>query len=430
MIIPGFGIISHIVSTYSKKPIFGQIGMLYAMSSIGLLGFLVWSQIMAFFKWKFKVINFTVCWKGWYPLITFYSSNIKGNAQSAGNLDKSRGSSETICENTYDNFLNNYYLLFNTPFTQDNNWLDWFVGFVEGDGAILCYKSRCDFVITQKDVNILYKIKETLGFGTVKLFYKNDKSINYGRYLVYDKKSIFLLYLLFNGNLRLKNRVLQLKRWHDSLLISKFINKSVDKIMPSGLPSKATIILPEFIPNIKNITKPRVAGIPAFGGHYDSLLNNAWLSGFTDAEGCFSIRIIKNRKKLDYIKSVFILDQKDEEILLNNISLILYGKPLAYIRKTNNKPSGADISPKGKNMYRIEISCNDNNKNKHIINYFNKFHLKTTKSKSFQIWLHIVNMSNNNQPLTKNKIKEIRELRKDINKYIIENISVGYKSKS
>jgi len=171
MIIPGFGIISHIVSTYSKKPIFGQIGMLYAMSSIGLLGFLVWSQIMAFFKCKFKVINFTVCWKGWYPLITFYSSNIKGNAQSAGNLlydqyywdkpryagislsdkdiildqsqiifDNLKGSSETICENTYDNFLNYYYLLFNTQFSKDNNWLDWFVGFVEGDGAILSYK--------------------------------------------------------------------------------------------------------------------------------------------------------------------------------------------------------------------------------------------------------------------------------------------------
>ena len=46
MILPAFGVISQVVSTFSRKPVFGYLGMAYAMVSIGVIGFIVWTHHM------------------------------------------------------------------------------------------------------------------------------------------------------------------------------------------------------------------------------------------------------------------------------------------------------------------------------------------------------------------------------------------------
>ncbi|MDQ2878403.1 MAG: cbb3-type cytochrome c oxidase subunit I, partial [Pseudomonadota bacterium] len=46
MILPGFGMVSQVISTFSRKPVFGYLGMAYAMVAIGVVGFVVWAHHM------------------------------------------------------------------------------------------------------------------------------------------------------------------------------------------------------------------------------------------------------------------------------------------------------------------------------------------------------------------------------------------------
>lgn len=321
-------------------------------------------------------------------------------------LELQVGSSETIRENTYYLFKKSYNNYYNKKIDIDEDWLNWLIGFVEGDGAILGYKDRLSLVITQKDIKVLEEIKEKLGMGYINYYIYNEKNqlksskelkkdskkLVYGRYIINDINNIFLMYLIFNGNLYLKNRKLQLKVWYEYLKKSKDLN-----LKNLGIDS-----VPELKENKKKIS-----------------LENSWLQGFTDAEGCFSIKIFKLHGK-DYVKIIYILDQKNEPEILNEISMLFCNKNLARLRKTKNN-----------NMYRIEVLCNDINKDIHnkIKDYFLKYKLKTTKRKSFNIWIETMNIILGNQPLDEKKIKYIRKLRNSLNKYNINNKSIGHSNK-
>ncbi len=180
--------------------------MVYAMFSIGILGFIVWSWL-GLFCCEAGVINHAMCWNGLMLLGTFYSKNLISYTQSAGNrfyTSSSETTRVTSCFN-FDAFRALYSKL---GFTNSisNDWLTWFIGFAEGDGAILSYNGRPTFVLTQKEGAILYAIQSVLGFGTVR------QTGKYYRYFVGDFKGVLLLFVLFNGNLVLSPRITQLSK--------------------------------------------------------------------------------------------------------------------------------------------------------------------------------------------------------------------------
>jgi hypothetical protein len=145
---------------------------------------------------EIKIINIAVCWNGLVLISTFKpkaGKNLISLTQSAGNLyTKSLKSSSEITRDTSFDFT--LFKIFYSRINQQTpallsrtspvttapyfNWLTWFIGFSEGDGAILTYKGRPTFVITQKETEILLHIQKVLGFGIVRE-YKNFHVILY-----------------------------------------------------------------------------------------------------------------------------------------------------------------------------------------------------------------------------------------------------------
>ena len=239
------------------------------MMSIGILGFIVWSCVMASPYGDIRnLINLAICWNSLVLISTLNGKNLISYTQSADNmsLDLLKDSKHSVSETTRETSFkfSVFRIYFNTLFKNSDHlsddWLAWFIGFVEGDGAIQTYAEgkRVRFVLTQKESAILYNIQHKLNIGVVRHFPqgKSGKNNDFYRWMVDDPSHILLLAFLFNGNLAVNNRIEQLALWINAL------NNRFDYY---------TIKL--------NNTPVSIS------------LQDAWLSGFTDAEGCFKITV-------------------------------------------------------------------------------------------------------------------------------------------
>ena len=209
-----------------------------------------------------------------------------------------KGSSETTREASVSHFNLQPFYESLTSFNQNlpPSFLEWFIGFTEGDGSFQLAQSpkgrntsRPVFTINQAEPEILYTIKRSFGFGIVTKVAASKNVNQHYRYRVYKLAHIRQLILLFGDNLQLKKVVLRFLPWVESY------NSLCDS----------------------NQHQPILGLCKTLSFHLN--LNSAWLAGFTDAEGCFYVSLSETKKRTR-LRYKFSISQKGEKEVLEWIA--------------------------------------------------------------------------------------------------------------
>jgi len=312
-------------------------------------------------------LNLAICWKLWYVNFT----------QSAGNLLSLHllgifrdYTPEFICCTVlgvsyyfshYEvrrvhglKYYTNQASLLNKISNLNTDFSHYIAGLIEGDGTIHVPKTERSFkgslnypsiqiVFHLKDLPLALLIQKELGYGSI----SRKKGKNVYIYTVNNLDGLLLLVSLLNGNMK-TNKVYVLHRLID--WYSKYKSISFEK---KGL-------------------------------NNDSMLSNAWLSGFIEADGHFSIRSTESGK-YPRIECKFELSQRQKD--QNNRDNLFFLKEIALSFESLVKPIRNDSNNP---QYRVRTT--NLKGNLAVVNYLAKYPLFGTKFSDFKDWVKVVEL--------------------------------------